>query len=454
MTEPRTAPTGAGIDLHVLPSPEQIGRDLHDLIRELYPLDRSLTGDGNRATFEIVQREAPFDVVEVPSGSRVLDWTVPREWNVRDAWIKGPDGEVVADFRRCNLHLVGYSRPVHLRLQREELLPHLHSLPEHPEWIPFRTAYWDDTWGFCLAHAQLLSLSDGEYEVYIDSTLADDGSMSYAEAVLPGETPDEILLSAYSCHPSLANDNLSGVALLTMLAKHLAGMRLRYTYRFLLSPGTIGPITWLARNEDDVGRIRHGLVAVCVGDAGTMTYKRSRRGDAEIDRAVRCVLRDAAEDHAIEDFVPWGGDERQFCSPGFDLPVGSLMRTPHGAFPEYHTSADDLDFVRPEMLAHSFFTYLRVFDLLETNRTYRSTSPYGEPQLGRRDLYPKVSAGLPGADAVDMRALLWVLNLADGRHSLLDSAERSVMPFSTLRAAARRLEEHGLLEVVAGEDAR
>jgi aminopeptidase-like protein len=441
------APPRLGIDFEALPPPDRLGRELHDLIRELYPLPRSLTGDGNRATFEIINREAPFEIVEVPSGTRVLDWTVPREWNVREGWIDNQAGERVVDAARSNLHLLGYSVPVRKRLGLAELREHLHTLPEHPDWIPYRTSYWAENWGFCISHSQLASLVEGEYEVCIDSTLSD-GHMTYAEALVPGETADEVLLSAYACHPSLCNDNLSGVAVLTLLAKYLSGMRLRYSYRFLLSPGTIGPITWLARNEAGLDRVKHGLVAVCLGDSGRMTYKKSRRGDAEIDRAVQCVLRDADEDHTIEEFVPWGGDERQFCSPGIDLAVGSLMRTPHGEFPEYHTSADDLDFVRPEMLAHSYSTYVRVIDLLETNTVYRSTNPKGEPQLGRRGLYRPISAGLPQPGEVDARALLWVLNLADGRHSLLDMAERSGFAFVVLRDAARRLEEHRLLEPV------
>lgn len=439
-----------GIAFEALPSAEALGRELHDLIRALYPLPRSLTGDGNRASFELVRHEAPFELVEVPTGTPVLDWTVPKEWNVREAWIADPTGRRIVDFHDSNLHLLGYSVPVRTRLQLAELREHLYTLPEHPDWIPYRTSYWDENWGFCIPHAQLGSLDEGEYEVCIDATLAD-GHLTYAEAFLPGELTDEILLSAYACHPSLCNDNLSGVAVLTMLAKHLSRMRLRYSYRFLLSPGTIGPITWLARNESAVARVTHGLVAVCLGDSGPMTYKKSRRGNAEIDRAVQCVLRDAGEEYGVEEFVPWGGDERQFCSPGYDLAVGSLMRTPHGEFPEYHTSADDLDFVRPEMLAHSFSTYARVLDLIETNVVYASTSPRGEPQLGRRGLYRPISAGLPRAGEVDARALLWVLNLADGGHSLLDMAERSGFPFVVLRDAARQLEEQGLLEPVSDD---
>jgi aminopeptidase-like protein len=445
------ASAGACIDFAALPDLDAVGEEMLELAAELFPLNRSLTGDGNRRTFELLGRHAPFELHEVPTGTPVLDWTVPREWNVREAWIAAPDGTRVVDFERCNLHLLGYSVPVRTRLPLAELRKHLYTLPEQPSWIPYRTSYWNENWGFCLAHEQLERLPEGEYEVCIDATL-EPGHMTYAEAVVPGSTDDEVLLTGYACHPSLANDNLSGVVLLTMLARLLSELRLRHTYRFLLSPGTIGPITWLALNEERLGRIKHGLVAVCVGDRGHMTYKRSRRGNATIDRAVACVLRDQAGDHGIEEFVPWGGDERQFCSPGFDLPVGVLMRTPHGLFPEYHTSADDLALIDAASLADSLRTYLQVVDVLESDARYRNLSPKGEPQLGRRGLYPAVSAGLPLPGELDMRSLLWVLSLADGRASLLDMAERSGFPFASLREAARRLEAAGLLERLDDEE--
>jgi aminopeptidase-like protein len=242
------------------------------------------------------------------------------------------------------------------------------------------------------------------------------------------------------------------MALVTLLAKYLAHMPHRLTFRFLLSPGTIGPITWLSRNEDVVPSVRHALTCVCAGDEGDLTYKLSRDGDATIDRAVRRALLDEGKPHTIEEFVPWGGDERQFSSPGVGIPTGALMRSPHGAYPEYHTSADDLDLVKPERLADTFQTYLRVLDILDSNVTYTSTNQWGEPQLGRRDLYPKVSAGIDVGGDIDPRPMLWVLNLADGRHTLLDMAERSGFAFAPLRAAALRLEEHGLVERAGGEE--
>jgi aminopeptidase-like protein len=426
-----------------LADPAAAGAPLFALVAELFPLCRSLTGDGVRETLARLARHIPLAIHEVPSGTRVFDWTVPDEWNVREAWVADPTGRRVVDIRRSNLHLVHYSVPVRARLPLAELRPHLFSRPDVPDVVPYRTSYYAPTWGFCLAHRDLTSLADGEYEVCIDATLAP-GSLTYGECVLPGETDDEVLVSTHICHPSLANDNLSGIAVATALAQALAarGSR-RYGYRFVFAPGTIGAITWLARNESRVDRIRHGLVLAGLGDASAFTYKKSRRGDAEIDRVVPHVLHHADAPHALADFSPYGYDERQYCSPGFDLPVGCLMRTPHGAYPEYHTSADDLGFVRAERLHESLRVVLAVIDTLEANRAYVSQNPKCEPQLGRRGLYATVGGGDPRADEL---ALLWTLNLADGRHSTLDIAERSGLPFDAIDRAARVLSEHGLLK--------
>jgi aminopeptidase-like protein len=426
-----------------------IGHEMYELIRELYPICRSITGNGVRRTFDILEAHIPLSRTEVPTGTRVFDWTVPDEWNIRDAWIADARGTRVVDFRRCNLHVVQYSEPVRATLPLSALRERLHSLPERPEWIPYRTSYYSRTWGFCVAHSLLSELAAGYYEVVIDSTL-EPGHLTYAEHFVQGATDDEVLISSYICHPSLANDNLSGVALAAMLAKKLVGKSHRYSYRFLFSPATIGPLTWLALNFDTLQRVKHGLVLFCVGDAGEITYKRSRHGTAEIDRAVEAVLRDSNVEHRLLDFVPWGGDERQFCSPGFDLPVGSLMRSPHGEFPEYHTSADNLSFVRPEALAESFEKCWLVFGLLESNRTYVNLSPYGEPQLGRRGLYRSLG-GSPSTHA-DELALLWVLNMSDGRHSLLDIATRSGLRYAAVRRAADRLHEHGLVAEAGSSD--
>jgi len=428
-----------------LPDP---GGAMHDVVRELYPLCRSITGNGVRETLKIVGRQIPLEIREVPSGTPVLDWVVPKEWNIRDAWVKDPSGAKVIDFRRSNLHVVGYSQPVRARMPLGELKRHLHSLPDRPDWIPYRNSFYRDDWGFCLSHRQLQSLPEGEYEVLIDATHGD-GSLTYGEALIAGRSSREILLSCHVCHPSLANDNLSGISLLSLLGRYLAELSPFYSYRLLFLPVTIGAITWLARNDGALSEIEHGLVVTLVGDAGRTTYKRSRRGDAAIDRAFAHVLKHAG-DHEIVDFSPYGYDERQFCSPGFDLPVGCLMRTPHGQFPEYHTSADDLEFVKPEALADSLAKTLAALIVLENDRRYVNLNPKGEPQLGRRGIYRAMAERSDGGGRE--MALLWVLNQSDGMHSLLDIADRSSMPFEAIREAAQLLLEHELLrEAVPGE---
>ena len=422
----------------------RFGQEMFTIAEGLYPICRSITGEGLRETLRTVGRRIDLTIHEVPTGSQVFDWTVPKEWNIRDAWIGRPDGTRVVDFRTSNLHVVNYSIPVRKVLSLSELRPHLHSIPDRPDWIPYRTSYYAQDWGFCLTHRQLEALREGRYEVCIDSSL-EDGHLTYGECFLPGSTKDEILVSCHACHPSLCNDNLSGVSLVTMIGEVLSGLERRHGYRLLFVPGTIGPITWLARNEQGATRIRHGLVAACVGDAGPLHYKRSRRGDAEIDRAAALMLR-GKEGSSIEPFSPYGYDERQYCSPGFNLAVGSLTRTPHGRYPEYHSSADNLDLIRAESLADSLRAYLEIFAILERNATFRNTNPKCEPQLGRRGLY-SATGGLRDAKAAEM-AMLWVLNLSDERHSLLDIAERSGLGFDSVAAAAKVLAEHGLLECV------
>lgn len=419
------------------------GEELHALVRRLYPLCRSITGDGVRQTLSILREYLPaLQVHEVPTGTPVLDWQVPLEWNIRDAWVKDSQGQRVIDFQQHNLHVLGYSQPVAGWFSLAELKEHLYSLPEQPDLIPYRTAYYAETWGFCLSHKQLLALDEDQYEVGIDSTLAP-GALTYGELLLPGELEEEVLLSCHICHPSLANDNLSAIAVATFLAQHLSQAPRRYSYRLVFAPGTIGAITWLALHPEAVSRIRHGLVLSLLGDAGAFTYKKSRRGTADIDRILALVLRDAAVPHSLVEFSPYGYDERQYCSPGFNLPVGCLSRTPYGQFPEYHTSADNLDLVQPEALAGSLHLLQAVLAVLEADRYYQNLHPYGEPALGRRGLYRTVS-GSPAPPGWQL-ALLWVLNLSDGQHSLLSIAERAGLPFEQVRHAAEVLTAHDLL---------
>ena len=409
--------------------------------KELFPICRSITGDGIRQTLAKIGERIPLAISEVPTGTVVFDWTVPKEWNIRDAYIRNMQGERLVDFQRNNLHVMSYSVPVRTTLSLSDLRPHLHSLPDHPDWIPYRTSYYREDWGFCLSHKQMLALEDADYEVCIDSSL-EAGTLTYGECFLPGRSTEEVLISCHACHPSLADDNLSGLTVVTAMAAALAGCERRYSYRFLFIPGTIGAITWLARNKEAAERIRHGLVLTCVGDAGGFHYKRSRRGDAEIDRAVEHVLRHSGETAEVLDFSPYGYDERQYCSPGFNLPVGCLMRSTWGTFPEYHTSADNLDFIHPEQLARTLRVCLSVCNVLEGDRCYLNQNPFCEPQLGKRNLYR--STGGESIDT-DIHARLWVLNLSDGEHSLLDIAERSGLPFSTILDAAELLHSNALL---------
>jgi len=419
-----------------------IGEQIYELAAEIFPICRSITGNGVRETLWRLKQHVDIEVHEVPTGTQVFDWAIPREWNIRDAFVKNARGDRVIDIRRSNLHVLNYSAPIHAEMPLQELRQHLFTLPDQPDLIPYRTSYYREAWGFCLSHNQLLQLPDGNYEVCIDSSL-EDGYLTYGEFLCRGELEEEVLLTAHTCHPSLANDNCSGIATLTYLAKHLSAAKTRYSYRFLFAPGTIGAITWLARNEDKAARIKHGLVLSCIGDGGGPTYKKSRKGDALIDRAVSHVLRHTASAPNIIDFSPYGYDERQYCSPGFDLPVGLFQRSQFGRFPEYHTSADDLSFIRPQHLASSYGMIVAVLDILERNCLVASANPKCEPQLGRRGLYNAVGGHKHTPDHT--MALLWVMNLADDRHSLLDMAERANLPFALIAEAAGALRAAGLL---------
>jgi aminopeptidase-like protein len=419
-----------------------VGAEIYALAAAIYPICRSITGDGVRQTLDHLARRIEIEVHEVPTGTQVFDWTIPREWSIRDAYIKNAAGERIVDFRKCNLHVLNYSRPIRAKLPLEELKKHVFTLPDQPDLIPYRTSYYADNWGFCMADRELAALPDGIYEVEIDASL-EDGSLTYGEYLHRGETDEEFLFSAHVCHPSLANDNCSGLALLTVLAERLAPLATRYSYRFVFAPGTIGAIAWLARNEHRVARIRHGLVVSCVGDGGGPTYKKSRRGDAFIDRAMTHVLRHTVSAPAILDFFPYGYDERQYCSPGFDLPVGLLQRSQFGTFPEYHTSSDNLDFIRPQHLAESYRMITAALDVVENEWRPLNTMPKCEPQLGRRGLYAALGGDRDGPSK--SMAFLWILNLADGEHSLLDIAERAKLPFAVVAEAARLLRESGLL---------
>lgn len=420
-----------------------LSQQMYKLISDLYPICRSITGDGVRKSLHLIQQHIPLTLQEVPTGTQVFDWTVPKEWNIRDAYIKNAQGEKIVDFQQSNLHVVNYSVPIQQKMSLAELKTHLFTLPDRPDWVPYRTSYYKENWGFCLSHQQFLTLEDEEYEVYIDSSL-EPGHLTYGEYYIPGETTEEVIISCHTCHPSLGNDNLSGIALVTFLAQQIVSPV--YSYRFLFIPGTIGSITWLALNEAHVNKIKHGLVVTCVGDPGKSHYKKSRRGDAEIDQAVMHVLERSGQDYEIMEFSPYGYDERQFCSPGFNLPVGCFMRSPHGTYPQYHTSADNLDLVQPEFLADSMAKFLAVIKIIEGNKKYLNLNPKCEPQLGKRGLYSAIG-GQTDTKKSEL-AMLWVLNFSDGEHSLLDISRKSGLDFDLIKQTADTLLQFNLLQNV------
>lgn len=421
-----------------------LAREALGLIRELYPVCRSITGDGVRRTLDRLENIVPLQRHEVASGTPVFDWEVPREWNVAGAWVKDEAGRVIVDFKDHSLHLVSYSAPFRGRLTLDELRPHLHSMPDKPDWIPYRTSYYNEYWGFCMRHRDVEALVPGHYDVCVDTSLKP-GNLSYAEILIPGRSRQEVLIYTHTCHPSLANDNLTGIAVAALLARELRQREPHFTHRFVFGPGTIGSLTWLAANESKVGLIRHGLVIGLLGDSGALTYKESRRGNADVDRAARHLLPAISTSARFMAFEPYGYDERQFCSPGFNLPVGRLTRSPNGTYPEYHSSADNVEFVREASLAESVVAITGLLELLDANRTYRNLSPKGEPRLGTRGLYGNVGGTTPGNW---QSALLWVLNQSDGTRDLLSIAERSGLRFDEIAKAASALAAAQLLEAV------
>lgn len=413
------------------------------LLEKMYPICRSITGNGVRRTLDLVETVVPLQRFEVPTGIPVFDWEVPREWNIRDAYVADETGRRVIDFRAHSLHVVSYSIPVRQRMTLEDLQPHLHSRPERPDWIPYRTSYYKEDWGFCLRHRDRQLLRPGIYEVVIDSELVD-GNLTYAECVIDGQSDEQAIVYTHTCHPSLANDNLTGIAAAAILAQALRIKRPRLTWRFIFGPGTIGSLVWLSRNEALLPRLRGGLVIGLLGDPGPLTFKRSRRGNTATDRAAELILR--ARGAKIVDFEPYGYDERQFCSPGFDLPVGRLTRSANDQYAEYHTSADDLSLIQPTCLAESVQALAELVAVLDQNRKLLNLSPKGEPRLGKRGLYSSVGGVAPGTFE---RALLWLLSLSDGEHDLVSIARASGIEWPILIDAAERLESAGLARTTA-----
>lgn len=413
------------------------------MIHDLYPICRSITGDGVRATLGRIAEEIPLGISEVPSGTRAFDWTVPDEWRIRGAFIETIDGRRIIDFSDSNLHVLNYSRAIDRVVDVEELQEHLYSIPERPDWIPYRTSYYDEDWGFCLQHRIRQSLKDDRYRVRIDADHFP-GHLTYGELQVGGSTDKEILVFTHVCHPSLCNDNLSGIVVATELGRRLLqATGLRYNYRLVFAPGTIGSIVWLSRNQEKFDNIAGGLVIGLLGDAAPHVYKRSRSGTAEIDRIAEYVIERHDPEVRIEDFEPYGYDERQFGSPGIGLPVGRLTRSVNGGYPEYHTSADNEEILSEERLQASCEIVYAILSAFEMNESYVNTNPQCEPQLGRRGLFRKTGGESPRDRD---NAILWLLNQSDGEKSLLDIAQRSGLTLELLHSCAKELCAAGLLE--------
>lgn len=415
------------------------------LMRKLYPICRSITGNGVRQTLNIIKKQIPIKINNIKSGTKVFDWVIPKEWNIKNAYIKDSQGKKIIDYKKSNLHILNYSIPVNKKISFQQLKKHLFTLPEYPDWIPYLTSYYKENWGFCISHNQYKKLKNDVYQAVIDSSLKD-GFLTYGELYLAGEQKEEVLFTCYVCHPSLCNDNLSGIVLLTYLAKQLLKVKHQYSYRFLFIPETIGAITWLSRNKKLIKYIKHGLVATCVGDVGCLTYKKTRDGNHIIDKVVEKVLLDSGKKYNIVDFFPYGSDERQFCSPGFNLPIGSLMRTLYGKFPEYHTSADNLSFISASKLKDSLEKYKEIIYVLENNKRYLNVNPQCEPQLGKRGLYRML--GSQKSDDLNEIAMLWILNMSDGHNTLLDIACRSGLSFRQIKSTSDILKDKQLLKLI------
>ena len=421
------------------------GRNMYELAGRLFPICRSITGNGFRQSLEMIREILPeIQVFEIPSGTAVYDWTVPKEWNIRGGWIKNLQGETIIDFNDCNLHVMGYSVPVRQTISREELLDHIYTQPEQPEWIPYVTSYYKERWGFCMSERQKQALTDAEYEVCIDSTL-EDGYLTYGELVLPGETDDEIFFSTYLCHPSMANNELSGPCVQTEVIKYLKSLsHRRYTYRFVFIPETIGSITYLSRNLEVLQQhVKAGFVLSCVGDNRTYSMVSTKYEDTLADRVLNNVLKFHYPDYIRYSFIKRASDERQYGSAGVNLPVCAFCRSKYHEYPEYHTSADNMDLISPEGLSGAYEVLVKVINALENNYFYQMQCKC-EPQLGKRGLYPTVSQkGTKG----DARYMQDFIAYADGRNDLIGISNILDIPVDKLIPIKDQLMEHHLLAV-------
>jgi aminopeptidase-like protein len=432
--------------------------ELDELLSMLFPICRSLTGDGNRETFRILQEVAPIGIIEYPSGAPIYDWEIPDEWNIHDAFIKDKLGNRLVDFRKSNLHVMGYSEPIHQWMTFAEIEPHLHCLESAPDAIPYRTSYYQRDWGFCVTKAQYDDLKSyrDRFEIKIDSEFDKNGSMTVGEIVVQGELPTEYLVSTYCCHPSMANDNLSGLLTALFLARDcLSGSKPKYSWRFIFVPETIGALAYLSHNENALKMVKGGLVITTCGGPGRLGYKESFLKEHLVDRATRLAFRDQGRDPVHYPFVPDGSDERQYSSPAFRIPTITITKDKYYEYPDYHTSCDNLDFVNGAQIFESLSLYRHVIKILDENTTYLSNFPNGEPQLGRRGLYPTTGGAInqPAmdslcSDASDIDAIMWIMFFSDGKHDLLEIAEKSGISADRVLEAGNKLESAGLVRSV------
>lgn len=421
-----------------------IGQSLHGLVTRLFPICRSITGNGVRETLSVLSDHIPLQVHEVPTGTKVFDWTIPKEWNIRNAFVEDEQSNRILDFKWSNLHVVGYSTAVDRSVCLSELQQHLYSLEDQPDAIPYVTSYYKEQWGFCIAHRERARLREGQYRVFIDSELKD-GHLTYGECILPGEEEKEVFLSTYVCHPSMANNELSGPVVLSFIAKWLLSKPRRYTYRIVFVPETIGAITYLSRHLSHLkARVIAGFNLSCIGDERGYSYVASRYGNTLADEIAFNVLKHRDPRFKRYSFLDRGSDERQYCSPGVGLPLVTLCRSKFGTYPEYHTSLDNLDLVTSTGLRDSYDTVQECIEILENNRTYRVTC-HGEPQLGKRGLYPNLSIK---ASTAMLGTMMDFIAYADGTNDLLAISKiigkraREILPI------AERLVKAGLVEEI------
>jgi len=423
-----------------------LGEEMHELCQELFPICRSITGDGFRLSLAILQKHVPsMKIIEVPTGTKCFDWEVPKEWNIRDAYIIDPSGNKICDFKQSNLHVVGYSIPINKVIDYDELQEHLYSLPEQPDAIPYITSYYKERWGFCVTQKEREKLTQGEYQVFIDSELIN-GSLTYGELIIPGDSEKEIFISSYLCHPSMANNELSGPVVSTFLAKWISELENRkYTYRIIIIPETIGSITYLSKNYQSLQQnVVAGFNVTCIGDDRAYSYLPSRQTNTLSDKAALHVLKHMQPQFVSYSFLDRGSDERQYCSPGIDLPVCSIMRTKYGRYPEYHTSLDDLNLVTPDGLLGGYEVLIRAIECLEMDELLSSTV-FCEPQLGKRGLYPTISTKISGSQVRDMMNFL---AYCDGLSTNLEIAEKINVPLWELKETIDKLKKEGVLKTV------